>query len=83
MDKGKKNIMLVYDRAENGHISTSVQHGPSSNARPDYTVSSYQIAFAMNGGYVVTVSYDGTDQKDFLTFATKEALIEALQLILK
>lgn len=82
MDK-PKNVTLLFN---GDNLKAQIERGVKTHERRqllDFPVSGYQISFAMTGGYVVTVSYEGSDLKDFLTFPNKEALIDALDLVLK
>ena len=82
MDK-PKNVVLILDGKNNkAHVergSVITPHYPSQ----DFAISGYSIQFAMNGGYVIEVSYEGTAKKDFLAFATKDALLATLANLLK
>lgn len=83
MDSKPNNITLIFDA---DRMRAEKRHGvdlPERRSGPDYVVSGYQIGYALNGGYVVTVTYEGTEIKDFLTFTTKEDLLGALKHILK
>ncbi len=84
MDETPKNVVLLLDGDK---MRATIERGVdiSRRSRPfqDHAVSAYSIQFAINGGYVVEVSYEGTKQKDFLAYAAKEDLLEALRTILK
>jgi len=84
MDETPKNVVLILDGdKKRASIARGVDISKRSRSIEDHPISGYAINFAINGGYVVEVSYEGTQQTDFLAFATKEELLNALDTILK
>jgi hypothetical protein len=83
MDEKPKNVVLLL----NGKTGKASTHRgmeiKNSTPMQDYAIRGYYLAFAINGGYVIEVSYEGTELKDFLAFATKEEALASLAILLK
>lgn len=83
-DQEKKNIGVVFDFNQGkATLERGIPVPKGRGSVDDPSVRSYKLSFALNGGYIVEIQYDGTDQIDHLAFATKEQLIESLGIILK
>jgi hypothetical protein len=84
MDNEPKNVILLLNGDK---MKASIERDSKTYARSmplnDYPVSGYTMKFAVNGGYIVQISYEGTQETDFLAFRSKEDLLEALNTILK